>query len=169
MVQDLYAIKSCVNGKLTSLGDNSVEIPIDFCNTFDMETSSDKVVARADGKDTITMDTSVERSFTLGMECLTEETLALLIGGTIDSATKKITVPAEPPTTVYSYEGLFTMTKKDGTQLVEKMIIPRCRPQANSSISFSAIDLSTFELPFDILAEDNEWLTIEHNTTTGGE
>ena len=40
---DLYAIKKCVNGTLTEIGGKAKAIKVDFCNTFDMETSSDKI------------------------------------------------------------------------------------------------------------------------------
>lgn len=156
--KDLYAIKKCVNGKLTEIGGDATTIAVDFCNTFDMETSSEKLTARADGVDTITWSTSVTRNFKLGSECMTDEAMALILGGTIDTSTGKITVPKEVPSTCYSYAGVFTIVYKDGTIGVKEMTIPKVQPTIDGSLGLSSLDLSTFEIPFDILSGDEEFV-----------
>lgn len=162
---DLYAIKKCVNGTLTEIGGKAKAIKVDFCNTFDMETSSDKITARADGVDVITWNTSIERTFTLGSECMSDDALALLVGGTIDTATSKITVPKDVPSTCYSYEGTFTVVYKDGTVGVKTMKIPKVQPNVDNSLSLSSVDLSTFEVQFNILSGDEDFVfTIEPKT-----
>lgn len=161
---DLYAIKKCVNGTLTEIGGQATEIPIKFCNTFSMETSSEKQTARADGVDVINIVTSITRNFTLGSECMTDNCMALLVGGTIDSETNKITIPKDAPQTCYSYEGTFVITYTDGTSAVKKMTIPKVQPQIDSTLGLSSVDLSTFELKFDVLSGDDEFIyTIEDN------
>ena len=163
--KDLYAIKKCVNGTLTELGGEAKTIKVDFCNTFDMETSSDKLTARADGVDTINIVTSVTRTFKLGMECMTDEAMALLVGGTIDTSSGKLTVPKEVPSTCYSYEGVFTVVYTDGTTSVKQMKIPKVQPTIDSTLSLSSVDLSTFEIPFDVLSSDEDFIySIEPKT-----
>ena len=155
---DLYAIKKCVNGTLTEIGGEATAIQVKFCNTFSMETSSEKQTARADGVDVITWSTSVKRSFTLGSECMSDNCMALLVGGTIDALTNKITVPKDAPTTCYSYKGTFVVVYQDGTSAVKEMTIPKVQPQIDSTLGLSSVDLSTFELKFDVLSGDEEFI-----------
>lgn len=163
---DLYAIKKCVNGTLTEIGGTSKTIKVDFCNSFSMETSSEKLTARADGVDTIVMVTSVNRSFTLNAECMTDDAMALLVGGTVDSSTNKLTIPKDVPSTCYSYEGTFVVTYKDGTSAVKKMKIPKVQPTIDGTLGLSSVDLSTFDIPFDILSSDEDYImSIEDNVT----
>lgn len=157
-IKKLYAIKKCINGTLTELGGEGKELKVDFCNSFDMETSGEKVTARADGEDAINITSSVKRSFKLGMECMTDEAFALLLGGTIDETTGEIKVLKTPPTTCYSYAGIVTVVYTDGTIGVRDVIIPKVQPSIDTSVNFSSIDLSTFEIPFDILSGDDEFV-----------
>ena len=43
------------------------------------------------------------------------------------------------------------------------MTIGKCRPVVNNTIDFSAIDLSTFELQFTMLIDNNEFFKIVNN------
>lgn len=157
-IKKLYAIKKCINGTLTELGGDAKEIKVDFCNTFNMETSGEKVTARADGEDAINITSSVSRSFKLGMECMTDEAFALLLGGTVDEITGEIKVLKTPPTTCYSYAGIFTVVYTDGTTGVRDVTIPKVQPSIDTTIDFSSLDLSTFEIPFDILSGDDDYV-----------
>lgn len=154
----LYAIKKCINGTLTELGGTSKEVKVDFCNSFDMESSGEKVTARADGEDAINITSSVKRSFKLGAECMTDEAFALILGGTVDDTTGEIKVLKAPPTTCYSYAGVFTVVYTDGTIGVREVTIPKVQPAIDTSVNFSSIDLSTFEIPFDILSGDEDYV-----------
>ena len=157
-IKKLYAIKKCINGTLTEIGGEAKEIKVDFCNTFDMETSSEKVTARADGEDVINISSSIKRNFKLGMECMTDEAFALLLGGVVDEATGEIKVLKQPPTTCYSYAGVFTVVYTDGTTGVREITIPKVQPTIDTSISWSSIDLTSFEIPFDILSDDADYV-----------
>ena len=167
MAAKYYAIKSCVQGKLHDVAagaeDTSKDIAIDFCNTFSQARESDSLAARADGVEVITLESNVKYTFTLGMEVLTEEVMAMIMGAEYAKETNTITAKGAAPTTVYSFEGVFTLVGDDGSKLVKKMTIGKCRPIVNNTIDFSAIDLSTFELQFTMLIDNDEFFKIVNN------
>ena len=167
MAAKYYAIKSCVQGKLHDVAvgteDTSKDIAIDFCNTFSQARESDSLAARADGVEVITLESNVKYTFTLGMEVLTEPVMAMIMGAEYDKENNTITAKGGAPTTVYSFEGVFTLVGDDGTKLVKKMTIGKCRPIVNNTIDFSAIDLSTFELQFTMLINNDEFFKIVNN------
>ena len=165
MAAKYYAIKSCVQSTLKPIGavDESKDIAINFVNTFSQSRESDSLAARADGIEVITLENNVKYTFTVGMEVITEEVLAMLMGAEINPETKEITAKAEAPTTVYSLEGIFTLVGDDGSKLVKKMNIGKCRPVANNTVDFSAIDLSTFELQFTMLIDNGEFFKVVNN------
>ena len=167
MAAKYYAIKSCVQGKLHDVAvgteDTSKDIAIDFCNTFSQARESDSLAARADGVEVITLESNVKYTFTLGMEVLTEPVMAMIMGAEYDKESNTITAKGGAPTTVYSFEGVFTLVGDDGSKLVKKMTIGKCRPVVNNTIDFSAIDLSTFELQFNMLIDNNEFFKIVNN------
>ena len=165
MAAKYYAIKSCVQGKLhdVAASDESKDVAIDFCNTFSQSRESDSLAARADGVEVITLESNVKYTFTLGMEVLTEPVMAMIMGAEYNPETNTLTAKGEAPTTVYSFEGVFTLVGDDGSRLVKKMNIGKCRPVANNTIDFSSIDLSTFELQFNMLIDNNEFFKIINN------
>ena len=165
MAAKYYAIKSCVQGKLHDIAAEGQEkdIAVDFCNTFSQARESDSLSARADGVEVITLESNVKYTFTLGMEVLTEPVMAMIMGAEYDKESNTITAKGGAPTTVYSFEGVFTLVGDDGTKLVKKMTIGKCRPIVNNTIDFSAIDLSTFELQFTMLINNDEFFKIVNN------
>ena len=165
MAAKYYAIKSCAQSVLKPIGaeNETGDIPINFVNTFSQTRESDSLAARADGVEVITLENNVKYTFTLGMEVITEEVLAMLMGAEFNSETKEFSAKGEAPTTVYSFEGIFTLVGDDGSKLVKKMNIGKCRPVVNNTVDFSAIDLSTFELQFTMLVDNNEFFKIVNN------
>ena len=167
MTSKYCGIKSCVQGKLHEVAvgteDTSKDIDINFCNTFSQSRESDSLAARADGVEVITLESNVKYTFTLGMEVLTEEVMAMIMGAEYNKETNTLTAKGEAPTTVYSFEWVFTLVGDDGSKLVKKMTIGKCRPVVNNTIDFSAIDLSTFELQFTMLIDNNEFFKIINN------
>ena len=165
MAAKYYAIKSCVQSTLKPIGatDETGDIPINFVNTFSQTRESDSLSARADGVEVITLETNIKYTFSVSMEVITEPVMAMIMGAEYDSGTNTITAKGESPTTVYSLEGVFTLVGDDGSKLVKKMNIGKCRPVVNNTIDFSAIDLSTFELQFTMLVDNNEFFKIVNN------
>ena len=165
MAAKYYAIKSCVQSTLKPIGatDETGDIPINFVNTFSQTRESDSLSARADGVEVITLETNIKYTFSVTMEVITEPVMAMIMGAEYNADTNTITAKGESPTTVYSLEGVFTLVGDDGSKLVKKMNIGKCRPVVNNTIDFSAIDLSTFELPFTMLVDNNEFFKIVNN------
>ena len=165
MAAKYYAIKSCVQSTLKPIGalDDAGDIPINFVNTFSQTRESDSLAARADGVEVITVESNVKYTFSVNMEVITEPVLAMLMGAEYNAETNTMTAKAEAPTTVYSFEGVFTLVGDDGSKLVKKMTIGKCRPIVNNTIDFSAIDLSTFELQFTMLINNDEFFKIVNN------
>ena len=165
MAAKYYAIKSCVQSTLKPIGatDETGDIPINFVNTFSQTRESDSLSARADGVEVITLETNIKYNFTLGMEVITPEVMAMIMGAEYNKDTNTITAKAEAPTTVYSLEGVFTLIGDDGSRLVKKMNIGKCRPVANNTVDLSSIDLSTFELQFTMLIDNGEFFKIVNN------
>ena len=169
MAAKYYAIKSCVQGKLhdvaASSEDTTKDVDINFCNTFSQARQSHSKSARADGHEVITLESNLKYTITLGMEVLTEPVMAMIMGAEYDKESNTITAKGGAPTTVYSFEGVFTLVGDDGTKLVKKMTIGKCRPIVNNTIDFSAIDLSTFELQFTMLINNDEFFKIVNNAS----
>lgn len=165
MAAKFYTIKSCVQGTLHDIAktDTTDDILVDYCNTFNTERTSDTVEARANGVTAISLESNVKVTFKLGMEVLTKPVLAMILGGEYDEI-EGITVGAEAPSNVYSYSGIFTMYGDDGSKLVQRMTLGKVKPVINTSVDFSAIDLSTFELQFNVmLDDDNNFYKIADN------
>ena len=165
MAAKYYAIKSCVQSVLKPKGaeNETGDIPINFVNTFSQTRESDSLAARADGVEVITLETNVKYTFSVSMEVITEPVLAMLMGAEYNAETNTMTAKGEAPTTVYSLEGVFTLVGDDGSRLVKKMNIGKCRPIANNTVDLSSIDLSTFELQFNMLIDNNEFFKIVNN------
>lgn len=165
MAAKYYAIKSCVQSVLhpLSASDDTKDIKVDFCNTFNSERTSSEVAAKADGVEVITLESEVKYTFKLGMEVLSEEVLAMLMGGTVDE-TGVIKVGKEAPTEIYSLTGTFKLYGDDGSVKIKKMTIGKCKPVVNSSIDFSSIDISSFELQFNMLIDEQDlFFKVENN------
>lgn len=161
---DVFAIKSAVYGTLHNVADadNTKDIDITYINKWDLGASEDQLIAKAQGVDCISMSANKKMTFTIDAEVLDENGLMLLVGGT-KGEDGTITVGATP-STVYKFEGTFSLIKKDGTTVVKKATIERCKPQISDTVSLNASELSTFSLTFDILVDDKgNFLTIANN------
>ena len=157
-----FAIKSAIYGTLhdiTASGSDN-DIDISYINSWELGASEDTLEARAQGEKAIVMSTNKSLTFKIDAEVLDEDGLMLLLGAVKDSEGKLVV--GETPDTIYQFTGTFKLTTADGQTLVRKCTIEKCKPQISYSVTLSALDLSTFSLTFDILADDNgNFLTIE--------
>ena len=162
----LKAIKNCCQGTLHPVGESSTDkdIKLDYVNTFKIAQSEDVLTARADGKSKITMSANKSMTFTVDMEVFDDNGLALLLGGTIEEGTGKIIV-GDTPDEVYEYKGVFTIVTEDGTTEVKKATMTKVKPQIPGDFGTSSLDLSTYSLTFDILADSNgHFYTLENGS-----
>ena len=161
----LKAIKNCCQGKLHPVGEagEDKDIKLDYVNTFNIAQSEDTLNCRADGKNVITISANKAVSFTVDMEVFDDNGLMLLLGAT-KGVDGKLTV-GDTPSTIYEYTGVFTIIGEDNTTTVKKMTAKKVKPQIPSDFGTSSLDLSTYSITFDILAdEDGHFFTLEDSS-----
>lgn len=159
----LKAIKNCCQGKLHPVGESGEDkdIKLDYVNTFNIAQSEDTLNCRADGKNVITISANKAVSFTVDMEVFDDNGLMLLLGATKDASSSKLTV-GDTPSTIYEYTGTFTIIGEDNTTTVKKMTAKKVKPQLPADFGTSSLDLSTYSITFDILADnDGNFFTLE--------
>ena len=158
----LKAIKNCCQGKLHPVGEagEDKDIKLDYVNTFNIAQSEDTLNCRADGKNVITISANKAVSFTVDMEVFDDNGLMLLLGAT-KGPDGKLTV-GDTPSTIYEYTGVFTIIGEDNTTTVKKMTAKKVKPQLPADFGTSSLDLSTYSITFDILADaDGHFFTLE--------
>ena len=162
----LKAIKNCCQGKLHPVGEagEDKDIKLDYVNTFNIAQSEDTLNCRADGKNVITISANKAVSFTVDMEVFDDNGLMLLLGATKDASSSKLIV-GDTPATIYEYTGVFTIVGEDNTTTVKKMTAKKVKPQIPSDFGTSSLDLSTYSITFDILADnDGHFFTLEDSS-----
>lgn len=158
----LKAIKNCCQGTLKPVGASGTDndIKLDYVNTFNIAQSEDTLNCRADGKNVITISANKAVSFTVDMEVFDDNGLMLLLGAT-KGVDGKLTV-GDTPSTIYEYTGVFTIIGEDNTTTVKKMTAKKVKPQLPADFGTSSLDLSTYSITFDILADgEKHFFTLE--------
>ena len=161
----LKAIKNCCQGKLHPVGEvgEDKDIKLDYVNTFNIAQSEDTLNCRADGKNVITISANKAVSFTVDMEVFDDNGLMLLLGAT-KGPDGKLTV-GDTPSTIYEYTGVFTIIGDDNKTTVKEMTAKKVKPQIPSDFGTSSLDLSTYSITFDILADsDGHFFTLEDSS-----
>ena len=161
----LKAIKNCCQGTLHPVGESGTDkdIKLDYVNTFNIAQSEDTLNCRADGKNVITISANKAVSFTVDMEVFDDNGLMLLLGAT-KGPDGKLTV-GDTPSTIYEYTGVFTIIGEDNTTTVKKMTAKKVKPQIPSDFGTSSLDLSTYSITFDILADgEGHFFTLEDSS-----
>lgn len=155
-----FIIKDAADVTLTPLVGGGSPIVIDYLNTFNMKTESDKLAAKAKGVDKIVIYGSKTCSFELGSEVITKEELAMLLGGELVGT--KITVKDTVSTPYYSLSGVFTLKMEDGSEEVQTLTAAKVSPNPNADLSMDAANIGTYTLTMDVLAgEDGALFTID--------
>ena len=157
----LKAIKNCWQGKLHTVCEavENKDIKLDYVNTFNIAQSEDTLNCRADGKNVITISANKAVSFTVDMEVFDDNGLMLLLGAT-KGPDGKLTV-GDTPSTIYEYTGVFTIIGDDNKTTVKEMTAKKVKPQIPSDFGTSSLDLSTYSITFDILADgDGNFFTL---------
>lgn len=145
-----FMIKDAADLVLTPLVGEGGAITIDYLNTFNMKTESEKLAAKAKGVDKIVIYGAKTCSFELGSEVITKEEMAMLLGGELTGT--KITVKDTVSAPYYSLAGTFTLKYEDGSEEVQTLKAPKvsCNPQAD--FSMDATNIGTYTLTMDVLA-----------------
>lgn len=148
-----FIIKDAADVTLTPLVGGGSPIVIDYLNTFNMKTESDKLAAKAKGVDKIVIYGSKTCSFELGSEVLTKDELAMLLGGTLEGT--KITVKDTVSTPYYSLAGVFTLKMEDGSEEVQTLTAAKVCPSPNADLAMDSANIGSYTLTMDVLAGED--------------
>ncbi|WP_312286751.1 hypothetical protein [Terrisporobacter sp.] len=145
-----FMIKDAADLVLTPLVGEGGAITIDYLNTFNMKTESEKLAAKAKGVDKIVIYGAKTCSFELGSEVITKEEMAMLLGGELSGT--KITVKDTVSAPYYSLAGTFTLKYEDGSEEVQTLKAPKICAQPNADFAMDATNIGTYTLTVDVLA-----------------
>lgn len=160
-----YAIKDAIDVKITALdsGDGTT-ITIDYLNSCSLSVSSETTYAQKKGNNAIAFDGSRECTFTMESHLINDQELAWLLGGELDRD-GSITVGGTIPNKSYKIVGTFAAVAEDGTTITKEITMNKAKPQVNTDTTFSATDVSSFTLVFDVLVDaSNEILKLIDKT-----
>ena len=147
-----FAIKDAID--MTITGKTSQKsVMIDYLNSCSLTLESESVYAKKKGNDAIAFAGSRSGQFTMDAEVIDDQFLAWMLGGTIDES-GKISVKGDVPNESYSIEGTFKIQTTEGTQ-TRQIKFYNASPQANTDLSLSATEVSSFSLTFDILVDED--------------
>ena len=157
-----FIIKDAADITLTPLSGGGSPIVIDYLNTFNMKTESEKLAAKAKGVDKIVIYGSKTCTFELGSEVITKEEMALLLGGELSGT--KITVKDKVSIPYYSLSGTFTLKMEDGSEEVQILKAGKVCAEPNADMATSATDISTYTLTMNVLASNGVLFEIDKKT-----
>ncbi len=155
-----FAIKDAMDLKIKVLGEDDPKIIIDYLNECSFSKTSDSVFAKKKGVNAVGFAGATSGSLTLNSELTSIEALGLALGGVVTG--EKIEITDVVPTDFFVIEGTFNTVGEDGTSKARKITFHKCKPQASCDISFSAENVASFALNFDLLIdEDHKFITVE--------
>lgn len=150
-----YAIKDAIDLKITALDDAAGEhaITIDYLNTCSLSVSSDTVYAQKKGNNAIAFDGQRTCTFTMESHLINDQALAWLLGGEYNEADGSITVKGTIPNKSFKIVGTFCAVNEAGQQITKEITMNKAKPQVNTDTTFSATDVSSFSIVFDVLVD----------------
>lgn len=149
-----YAIKDAIDLKITALDDaeGTNAITIDYLNTCSLSVSSDTVYAQKKGNNAIAFDGQRTCTFTMESHLINDQALAWLLGGEL-GIDGSITVKGTIPNKSFKIVGTFCAVNEAGNQITKEITMNKAKPQVNTDTTFSATDVSSFSIVFDVLVD----------------
>ena len=155
-----FAIKDAMDVKIKVLGEGEPKIVIDYLNECSLSKTSESVFAKKKGVNAIGFNGATTGTLTLNSEITSIEALGLALGGVVTG--EKVEITDVVPTEFFEIEGTFNTVGEDGVVKPRKMIFHKCKPQVNCDLTFSAENVASFALNFDLLVdEDHKFMTID--------
>lgn len=155
-----FAIKDAMDLKIKVLGQSDPKLVIDYLNECSFSKTSDSVFAKKKGVNAVGFAGATSGTLTLNSELTSVEALGLALGGKVTG--EKIEITDVVPTDFFVIEGTFNTVGEDGVAKARKIIFHKCKPQASCDIAFSAENVASFALNFDLLIdEDHKFMTID--------
>ena len=155
-----FAIKDAMDLKIIVLGEEEPKLVIDYLNECSFSKTADSVFAKKKGVNAVGFTGATSGTLTLNSELTSIEALGLALGGVVTG--EKIEITDVVPTEFFVVEGTFNTVGEDGVTKVRKITFHKCKPQVNCELSFSAENVASFALNFDLLVDENhKFMTIE--------
>ena len=159
-----FAIKDAMDVKIKVLGEGEPKLTIDYLNECSLSKTSESVFAKKKGVNSIGFNGATTGTLTLNSEITSIEALGLALGGVVTG--EKIEITDVVPTEFFVIEGTFNTVGEDGVVKARQMTFHKCKPQANCELSFSAENVASFALNFDLLVDENhKFITIDEVPT----
>ena len=144
-----FAIKDAMDLKITKVGESSPLMTIDFLNGCSFERNTENVFAKKKGINAIAFAGTTEGTLSINSEMTNIDLLAMQLGAVKTGESMKAT--AVLPATAYKIEGTFRVVEEGGVEKIYNMIFPNCKPQPSGSIEFSAENVASFDMTWDVM------------------
>ena len=157
-----FAIKDAIDLTVKELGQSSSLMTINYLNDCEFSTEAEVVFAKKKGINAVSFPGARTGTLTLNAELADIQWLGLSLGGMVTG--EKIEVTDTILNKAYIIEGTFRVAFEDGTEEVKKITFHKATPQISSTIAFSAENVASFSLVFDLLADAaGKFITIDKN------
>ena len=155
-----FAIKDAMDIKITKVGEGSPLMTIDFLNSCSFERNTENVFAKKKGINAIAFAGTTEGTFSLSSEITNTDLLAMQLGAVKTGENMKAT--SVLPAASYKLEGTFRVVEEGGVEKIYNMIFPNCKPQPSGSIEFSAENVASFDMTWDVMvAQDGTFFEMK--------
>ena len=155
-----FAIKDAMDIKITKIGESSPLMTIDFLNSCSFERNTENVFAKKKGINAIAFAVTTEGTFSMSSEMTNTDLLAMQLGAVKTGEAMKAT--SVLPAASYKLEGTFRVVEEGGTEKIYNMIFPNCKPQPSGSIEFSAENVASFDMTWDVMvAQDGTFFEMK--------
>lgn len=155
-----FAIKDAMDIKITKIGESSPLMTIDFLNSCSFERNTENVFAKKKGINAIAFAGTTEGTFSMSSEMTNTDLLAMQLGAVKTGEAMKAT--SVLPAASYKLEGTFRVVEEGGTEKIYNMIFPNCKPQPSGSIEFSAENVASFDMTWDVMvAQDGTFFEMK--------
>lgn len=162
-----FAIKDAIDLKITELGQEEATMTVDYLNDCEFTTEAEVVFAKKKGVNAVSFPGARTGTLTLNAELADVNWLGMSLGGTVTA--DKIEVTNTILNKAYKIEGTFRVSFEDGKEETRYITFHKGTPQVNSTISFSAENVASFTLAFDLLADETgKFITIDKQAIGGG-
>ena len=148
-----FAIKDAMDLKITKSGEGSPLMTIDFLNGCSFERNTENVFAKKKGINAIAFAGTTEGTLSINSEMTNIDLLAMQLGAVKTGESMKAT--AVLPATAYKIEGTFRVVEEGGVEKIYNMIFPNCKPQPSGSIEFSAENVASFDMTWDVMVSQD--------------
>ena len=155
-----FAIKDAIDLTIRELERGTGVMSINYLNDCEFTTEAEVIFAKKKGLNSISFPGARTGTLTLNAELADINWLGLALGGTVEG--EKIEVTSTILNKAYIIEGTFRVVYEDGAEEVKNITFHKATPQVSSTMAFSAENIASFSLVFDLLADvDGKFITID--------